>query len=133
MTYQPTTKQKEAATERRRVFQMLLQDLATLSVEQRLSISAGISTVEAHALSLTNACLVAFQCPKATIVGGFRQWIAAGRCVKKGEHGLSIWIPGSRKTTETGTSSTRPDETPHFFMGVVFDISQTEAVHAKES
>ena len=105
MTYQPTPKQKEATAEKRRLFQIMIQDLVKLSVEQRLSLSAGISTVEAHPLSQTNACLVAFQCPTATIVGGFKQWLKAGRCVRKGEHGLSIWVPATHKFTETGTEA----------------------------
>jgi hypothetical protein len=41
----------------------------------------------------------------ATIVGGFRQWLKQGRCVKKGEHRSDIWIPlGDKEAREDGST-----------------------------
>ena len=55
-----------------------------------------IVTCEGHALSAFNSCLVLTQFPTASMVGGFHQWQPKGRKVKKGEHGLMIWIPTAR-------------------------------------
>ena len=38
-----------------------------------------------HRYSLRNTLLIAFQCPQATYVAGFRRWLELGRCVRKGE------------------------------------------------
>jgi hypothetical protein len=57
------------------------------------------------------------------MVGGFNQWITAGRAVRKGEHGLSLWIPCQGKSE----SDDEPGET-YFRMGTVFDIEQTAEI-----
>src|SRR5262249_5129698 len=49
------------------------------------------------ALSAFNSCLVLRQLPNASMVGGFRQWLDKGRAVRKGEHGLMIWLPTKGK------------------------------------
>jgi antirestriction protein ArdC len=79
-------------------------------------------TVEGHALSIHNACLVALQLPSATILGGYRQWQAAGRQVRKGEHGLMIWAPRMKKDADTGD-----EERAGFIPINLFDVSQTDA------
>jgi len=74
---------------------------------------------------------VAMQCPSASVVGGFRQWIAQGRCVIKGQHGIGIWIPTKKKGTEAEFPKTiteavaQAPERHGFIFGTVFDIGQT--------
>ncbi len=84
--------------------------------------------------SLCNQMLLALQLPQATLVAGFRQWLKAGRCVRKGEHGASIWVPiGGRKVIdETGTLTTDTGgDKPGFIAGSVFDIGQTDELSDK--
>jgi antirestriction protein ArdC len=91
----------------------------------------GVVTVEGHALSLHNVLLIAMQCPTATIVGGFRQWIKAGRAVRKGEHGISIWVPVKPKgETEQGAAPAADPKggDTRFIAGYVFDVSQTDEI-----
>ena len=46
-----------------------------------------------HHYSLRNTLLIAFQCPHATHVAGFRKWLELGRCVRKGETAIRIFAP----------------------------------------
>ena len=117
-----TIEQQAAKDARRDAFRKLAAEISAMTPEQRAAVSAKmiITTIEGRALSMFNNCLVASQCPNATIVGGFRQWLAAGRCVRKGQHGLTIWVPlKSKDETET-----------KFIAGAVFDVSQTDIVEA---
>jgi len=128
--YAPTAEQKQAAKERREKFSQMTKAVAAMSESERAALSAKILVLNTagHTLSPTNQMLIAYQCPNPTIVGGFHQWQLAGRKVRKGEHGLCIWIPRTQKEDpdrkEGEISST---DKPGFFMGTVFDISQTEA------
>src|SRR5689334_25449227 len=100
MRRQPTESQKEAAKARREKFRAIVQQLGKMSEAERIDLAAKlpvIATCEGHALSIHNQCLLAVQCPSATIVGGFRQWKKQGRAVKKGEHGHMIWCPRSEE------------------------------------
>jgi hypothetical protein len=66
--------------------------------------------------------------PDASYVAGFRQWLAVGRCVKKGEHGTRILVPGVYgKDDEERAGRVR------FVTGVVFDIAQTCELAPRES
>ena len=70
------------------------------------------------------------------MVGGFNQWKDKGRSVKKGEHGLMIWIPSIRKGEQGSESPTTGDVDKvemRFTMGTVFDITQTEETAARET
>ena len=60
-----------------------------------------------HSYSLNNQLLILTQCPEATAVAGFRAWQALGRQVNKGEHGIRILRPITRRpqTTSTGTET----------------------------
>lgn len=85
-----------------------------------------VITAEGRALSIHNNCLVIAQRGTATVVGGYKQWLAHGRQVNKGEKGLCIWIHTSKKAENPGEL----DKT-YFVMGNVFDISQTTPVTAE--
>jgi hypothetical protein len=135
--HEPTQEQKEAAAAKRAAFKELCKRIADMSDEQRAAMAdkmGAVVTVEGHALSGTNTLLVLYQYSTPTIVGGFQQWKKNGRKVKKGEHGLSIWIPKTEKADpnkQPGEMSLK-DLDVHFFMGYVFDIGQTEPMDAPE-
>jgi antirestriction factor ArdC-like protein len=134
---QPTEAQRAAAAERRERFKALAARVAAMSEDERtgLVIRLGaIVTCEGHALSAFNSCLVLTQLPTASMVGGFHQWRAKGRMVRKGEHGLMIWIPTGRKDKDSDAAPTSEDASAGenkrsgFVMGYVFDVTQTEAL-----
>ena len=125
----PTLAQKEAAKAKRQRIRDLAKKIAAMSVEEQGQLTKGnIATIEGHALSIVNQCLVAMQGCRSNVVGGFNQWKKAGRMVRKGEHGHSIWIPtvhtkeddNGRETNETG-----------FVLGTVFGIDQTEPLESQ--
>ncbi|HEV7928117.1 MAG TPA: ArdC family protein [Verrucomicrobiae bacterium] len=140
----PTTPEQRAASkERHAKFKQLWKDVAAMPLEerQRLCARLGIVNPDGRILSIGNMCLVGVQMPSATVVGGFRQWIKHGRCVKKGEHGAMIWVPLRKRDTAGGASAQESlDESeespevdgkkkggrPRFIIGTVFDISQTQ-------
>jgi hypothetical protein len=110
--------------ERKKKFSELAKALKGLSEDQKIDmiIKHSIVNTEGKSLSGNNVCLMLLQQPGTipTIVGGYRQWQKAGRQVSKGQHGMMIWYPSSKKN-EDGE-----DEETRFFVGTVFDISQTE-------
>lgn len=133
---QPTPEQKEAAAERRERFKALAARVAAMSEDERATLVmklGAIVTCEGHALSPFNSCLVLTQCPSASMVGGFHQWRTKGRKVKKGEHGLMIWIPTARKDkaddaapVPEAEAGAKKEKRAGFIMGTVFDVTQTE-------
>ena len=100
----------------------LVAMISAMTPEERSEMASRspIVTVAGHCPSHFNQCMIAMQRPSASVVGGFKQWIAAGRCVAKGESGMAIWCPSTRKSK----NASKPDET-YFVLGTVFDISQT--------
>lgn len=100
MKRQLTPEQKAKSEARREKFRALAKQISSLSDDARQMLAAklpALATIEGRILSLHNACLIAVQKPDATIVGGFRQWLDAGRCVRKGECGLMIWVPTGKR------------------------------------
>lgn len=96
--------------------------VAKMSQEEREAFAAQcpVVTIEGRVLSTHNQCMIAFQRVNATVVGGFRQWIKAGRAVMKGERGLCIWVRCQREAKDGQETSEG-----FFMLGSVFDISQT--------
>jgi len=123
--------QKAKATERRRRMRDLCLSIRAMDDSERAQLAAQcpVITVEGRQLSTFNQCLLATQLPSATIVGGFRQWRSHGRSVSKGQHGLGIWCPSGGKKADTSKNEPSAEdlssERPNFFMGTVFDVSQT--------
>jgi len=66
-----------------------------------------------HTYSLNNQLLILTQCPEATAVAGFRAWQALGRQVGKGEHGIRILRPITRRPQNTSTGTETGTETGH--------------------
>src|SRR5204863_5028752 len=121
---------------RRAQFRELAERIGAMSDAQRAVMAermAGAVTVEGHRLSVHNACLLACQAPDVTLVGGFNQWRAHGRTVRKGEHGLMIWAP-VRRAPEASAPAEAPaaadlaGDRPRFLMVTVFDVAQTDAL-----
>lgn len=131
----PTEEQKAAAEQRRESFRALSRQIAAMTSEQRAELAArmpAVVTVAGHALSAFNSALLVHQNPTATVVGGFRQWLAANRCVRKGERGAAIWVPtgGRAEATQEGEEP-GTGERPRFIVGYVFDVTQTQECEAK--
>jgi len=106
--------------------------VARMTDDERAALVArvgAIVTCEGRALSAFNSCLVLTQLPTASMVGGFWQWKDKGRSVRKGAHGLMIWIPTKGKDDADQPSGEETEGVPKragFIMGTVFDITQTE-------
>ena len=87
-----------------------------------------------HRYSLRNTLLIAFQCPHATHVAGFRRWLELGRCVRKGEKAIRILAPVRYRQPQA--ERTDKNETEQrlvgFRLAAVFDVSQTEALPGVE-
>lgn len=120
---------KQKAKERRQKLCDIAKQISKMTEEQRTAlVHDWPTTIEGHRISLHNACMIAYQ-GGASVIGGFRQWKKAGRYVKKGQHGLGIWIPlGLRKKTDDAGEETEAGSVTGFTVGTVFDISQTEAM-----
>jgi hypothetical protein len=124
-----TPEQAERARARRERFKAYYKQVKALSEgeRERLASRVQVHSIEGRSLSVHNQCLLALQSPGCTIVGGFRQWLKAGRVVQKGESGLMIWIPRFRNKGDTPAGQA-PEDTgvEGFIVGTVFDIGQTE-------
>lgn len=94
--------------------------------------------------SFNNTILIYLQRPDATLVAGFHAWKRLGRSVKKGERGIRIIAPVSRRR-QTGSDTTvtsDPDdnnstdgtrEVVAFRPVAVFDRTQTEGLDIAEA
>ena len=106
--------------------------LSSLTEAQRAELlsNAQITTIEGHPLSVNNTVALLVQGCKDPVVGGFRQWIKAGRCVRKGSVGFVIWTPSKRRSDESDDSE---DFEPRFYPTTVFSQSQTDVLTPKDS
>jgi len=113
--------------ERKAQFGILAKKLKGMTEAQKVNmiLNRGIVNVKGKALSLHNNCLLLLQAngTTPTVVGGYRQWKVTGRQVQKGQHGLMIWYPSRRKVEGE-------EEKVNFYVGTVFDISQTKEAEA---
>ncbi len=87
-----------------------------------------------HRYSLRNTLLIAFQCPEATHVAGFRKWLELGRCVSKGEKAIRIFAPVRYRRRDAEETDDNENELPPvgFRLAAVFDVSQTEPLPGVE-
>src|SRR5689334_16208224 len=83
--------------------------------------------------SLNNQLLIAFQKPDATHVAGFNAWKKFNRFVRKGEHGILIMAPVTRRlgtAPELGDANSTTEQDVRQIVNVkgvyVFDVSQTD-------
>ena len=136
MKRQPTPEQKAKAEERRETLRQLWQKISAMTEHERAEFAEKAGTVltcEGHPLSVGNTILLAYQADNITIVGGFQQWIKAGRCVSKGQRALGIWIPKTPKDDPNRPEGMISEKDLHmsFFFGSVFDISQTQPIESE--
>jgi len=75
--------------------------------------------------SLNNQLLIQTQYPTASFVAGFHTWRGLGRHVKKGERGIAILAPMTRRVTEEDSDESRRILSG-FKVVFVFDVTQTE-------
>lgn len=132
MKRQLTPEQERNRDARRARMAELIKRASAMTPEQRQELFSTLPLVvntDGKALSVRNTILIHWQIENPTIVGGFRQWIKAGRVVRKGEHGASILFPRN-VGTETSRESGEPQEKIAFLSGTVFDIGQTEVLDA---
>lgn len=119
-------------TERKERIKQLRKQLLELTAEKRQVLAAQgmIATIEGRVLSLHNTLLVYLQSngQTPTVVGGYKQWKAAGRQVQRGQHGFTIFFPVGPKDEDGDIIAAE-----RFFTGTVFDISQTEAIETLTS
>ncbi|MGI8915866.1 MAG: ArdC family protein [Chloroflexota bacterium] len=74
-----------------------------------------------HRYSLNNQALIAYACPTASYVAGYRTWQQLGYQVRKGERGIRILAPRPyTRTTDAGEEEQRLS----FAAVAVFDASQ---------
>ena len=71
--------------------------------------------------SVSNAILIAAQCPEATKLAGFDSWKADGVYVKRGQDAITILEPGKEYRKDDGSTGVS------YNVKKVFDISQTRA------
>lgn len=79
-----------------------------------------------HKYSIGNTMLIAWQCPEASHVAGFRKWLELGRQVRKGEKAITILGPVIVKCESTEKPGTYEKKCVGFKGVSVFDISQTD-------
>ena len=88
-----------------------------------------------HRYSANNCLLIRMQRPDASRVAGYRRWQQLGRQVRKGEKGIKILAPISRKVAEdeeTG-EAVRVAKLVGFKTATVFDVSQTDGEELPEA
>ena len=87
-----------------------------------------------HRYSLRNTMLIAFQCPHATHVAGFRKWLELGRCVRKGEKAIRIFAPVRyrRRDNDQREDENAGEQLVGFKLAAVFDVSQTDPLPGVE-
>ena len=109
--------------------QTIRKTLSEMTEEQRTQLIEKfgiVTTIEGHPLTAHNTCFLYAQTEKpVTIIGGFQQWLKAGRIVKKGEKSLLIFVPSQRSNEGNEAAG---DDDVFFFTANVFDITQTEVI-----
>ncbi len=90
-------------------------------------------TIDGRPISGKNAMLAMMQYQNVTVIGGFRQWLAAGRVVRQGQKAIYIFVPSSRRVeaapnAEGAADDSDAGESVRFLMAAVFDVSQTDAI-----
>lgn len=88
-----------------------------------------------HQYSFNNTLLIQLQCSTASRVAGFQAWRKLGRNVRKGEKGIWILAPMTRKVSNDDDAVV--DDKARVLMGFkpvpVFDIAQTDGEPLPES
>lgn len=75
-----------------------------------------------------NAMLIVMQRPSATVIHGYREWLAHGRQVRKGQKGIRILAPAGNAKTIDKVTGEETKGRQFFRLISVFDIAQTEPI-----
>lgn len=86
-----------------------------------------------HYYSANNCLMILMQRPDATRVAGYRAWQSMGRQVRKGEKGIYILAPISRKVAEDEETGEAVRALVGFKTTTVFDVSQTDGDELPEA
>lgn len=111
----------------------LLRAISAMSDAERQRMAERMPQVmnpQGHFLTLHNTLLLCQQAQRSdlTVVAGFRQWIKAGRVVRKGQKSLGyIAVPIQVRQKDRNGDKTDAKELRFRFVPV-FDVSQTEAL-----
>jgi antirestriction protein ArdC len=79
-----------------------------------------------HRYSFSNVLLILRQFPEATRVAGFHRWHELGRFVRKGERGIAILAPVTRRVEADDDPDALMPVVTGFRPAYVFDITQTD-------
>lgn len=132
-----TKEQRQELAEKRRTAVVALRDRLNQWEENTDPEIIAMIIARFSDYSARNAMLIAMQCPEATEIHGFQEWLGQGRIVTKGEHGIQILAPaGTYRETDEGLQSVKDGETAEagetrrqfFRIAHVFDRSQTHPV-----
>ena len=126
----------EAAQKKREeAFNKLEQGIQSLldsdKWRQWLTMMSQLRSLSGTRYSWQNCLLLLMQNPDASYVAGFHDWKKVGRTVKKGEKGLAIRAPFTKKLDEVDDSGENKRIT-YFNLVYVFDITQTEGEEIPE-
>jgi antirestriction protein ArdC len=88
-----------------------------------------------HRYSAQNVWLIMMQRPEATRVAGFHTWISLKRCVRKGEKGIAILAPVTRRqrVERDDDDDLLIKHLVGFKVAHVFDIAQTDGDELPEA
>ncbi|GGJ55733.1 ArdC-like ssDNA-binding domain-containing protein [Deinococcus roseus] len=106
-------------TQCEQIFERLTERLKQGFSEELLAYLKYLATF--HQYSYRNTILIQMQNPMATQVASYQDWKKRGRQVKKGEKGIRIMVPCTRKNPTTGER-----EMTGITFGTIFDVAQTE-------
>lgn len=129
-TKQDARKQK-AAEKREQVTQAYTATVERIENDPEFAAAFATFAEKFPTYSQKNQALIFAQFPEATVCAGFNKWKAEGRMVRKGEKGIKIFAPTTRKVKDAEGKPEKDkdgeDKKEHrFVMVTVFDISQTE-------
>src|SRR3989442_4146399 len=84
-----------------------------------------------HTYSFRNQCLIAARYPTDTSVAGYQAWGRLGRWVRRGETGIVILAPITRRGTEVAADDDATKDADRtrvhgFRSAYVFDVSETD-------
>jgi antirestriction protein ArdC len=88
-----------------------------------------VATALFDGYSPNNALLIAMQRPTATDVRGFKEWLDHGRVVRKGEKGIAIFAPVTRRLSDDERQDGDPEDARKLVnvkIAWVFDVTQTD-------
>lgn len=120
---------KREPSEAFKIARTIAKRVSSMTDDERAAFVAkfpAVITIEGHALSGHNAAMALMQRNDVTVVGGFKQWLKAGRCVTKGSTALWIFAPCQSKGDDG-------EEKLFFRLVPVFDVTQTGEIENEKA